>query len=299
MSMQESLISRDKIVSLKRNYRYSVGWNLMLLTVGSLIFMIGINGVVVHHSFIPGGLFGTCLLLYHKTGWFSPGILFFLINIPLCVVGWFLVSRRFVLYSVYTATVVTVLSETLVLDLGIHEQIYAALAGGFLVGAGGGIILRSIGSSGGLDIVAIILYKFYNIGIGKFFMFYNVVLFAFVFTEYTADIFVASILLVFISSKALDHFLTFFNQRKVVYVISDFSDKIAAVVTEEMKMGATFIQGKGAYSGKEKRILMAITNNIQLKKLEELVFTIDDEALFIVENSYDVIGSSFGKRKIY
>lgn len=299
MGMRDKLNTREALVSLTRNYRYSVGWNLMLLTVGSLIFITGINGVVIHHNFIPGGLFGTCLLIYYKTGWLSPGILFFLINIPLCVLGWFLVSRRFVLYSVFTAAVVSVLSETLVIDLKIHEQIYAALAGGFLVGAGGGIILRSIGSSGGLDIVAIILYKYYNIGVGKFFMFYNVVLFTFVFTEHTADIFVASILLVFISSKALDHFLTFFNQRKVVYVISDLSDEIAEVVTEKMKMGATFIQGKGAYSGKEKRILMAITNNIQLKKLEELVFTIDDEALFIVENSYDVIGSSFGKRKIY
>lgn len=287
------------LTRLKKSYRYSIGWNLMLLTVGSLVFMVGINGIVIHHSFIPGGLYGACLLLYHQTGWLSPGLLFFATNIPLCVLGWFLVSRRFVLYSIYTAAIITVLSEILVLDLGIHEQIYAAMAGGFIVGAGGGIILRSIGSSGGLDIVAIILNRYYNIGIGKFFMFFNCVLFAVVFAQYSADVFVASILLVFISSKALDYFLTFFNQRKVVYVISDRSPDIAAVITEEMHMGATFIQGKGAYSGREKQILMAITNNIQLKRLEETVFSFDEHALFIVENSFDVIGSNFRKRKIY
>jgi len=297
--MQEILGGAKALTTLKKSYRYSVGWNLMLLTVGSLIFMVGINGIVVHHSFIPGGLYGACLLLYQQTAWLSPGLLFFAINIPLCVLGWFMVSRRFVLYSVYTAAVITVLSEIIIVDLGIHEQIYAAIAGGFIVGAGGGIILRSIGSSGGLDIVAIILNKYYNIGIGKFFMFFNCVLFAFVFAEHSADVFVASILLVFISSKALDYFLTFFNQRKVVYVISDRNTDIAAVITEKMQMGATFIQGKGAYSGKEKQILMAITNNIQLKKLEETVFSFDEHALFIVENSFDVIGSSFRKRKIY
>lgn len=284
---------------MNQKYRYTVGWNLLLLTVGSIIFVIGINGVVVHHNFISGGLYGACLLIHYKTGWLSPGLLFLLFNIPLCLVGWLLVSRRFVLYSIYTALVLTAASEFIIIDLGIHEQIYAAIAGGFLVGAGSGIILRSVGSAGGLDIIAVILYKHFNLGLGKFFLAFNGVLFTFVAAGYSSDIFVASILLVFISSRALDYFLTFFNQRKVVYVISDLSDSIAEKVTSKMKMGATFIQGKGVYSGKDKKILMAITNNIQLKKLEELVFNIDEHALFIVENSYDVIGSNFRKRKIY
>lgn len=284
---------------MKLSYKYTVGYNLLLLTVGSIIFIIGINGVVVHHNFITGGLYGACLFLYYKTGWLSPGLLFLLCNIPLCIIGWILISKRFVLYSIYAALVVTIASELITFDLGIHEQIYAAIAGGFLCGAGSGIILRSIGSSGGLDIIAIILLKYYNIGIGKFFMAFNTVLFTFVVAEYSADIFVASVLLVFIAAKSLDYFLAFFNERKVVYVISDFSEMIAQKVTEEMKMGATFLQGTGAYSGKDKKILMAITNNIQLKKLEEVVFNVDEDALFIVENSYDVIGSTFRRRKIY
>lgn len=299
MTLHEPILRTLKDIPQKRHYRYSVPWNLLLLSVGSLIFMAGINGIVVHHNFIPGGLFGTCLLIYYKTGWLSPGIIYFLLNIPLCILGWFLVSKRFVLYSVYTAVLVTLLAELMVIDLGIDQQIYAAIAGGFLCGAGCGIILRSIGSSGGLDIAAIIVNKYFNVGIGKFFMAYNCALFALVFAGYGPDILVASILLVFITSKALDYFLTFFNQRKVVYVISDIGEAIGEAVTSKMNMGATFIQGKGAYSGKEKPILMTVTNNIQLKRLEELVFTLDDEALFIVENSYDVIGSNFRKRKIY
>ena len=294
------MLKADKILpAVKKGYRSSVVWNLFLLTVGSIVYMAGINGVVVHQTFIPGGLYGTCLLIFYKTEWLSPGYIYFILNIPLCILGWFMVSKRFVLYSIYTVILVTVLSEVMVFDLGIDEQIYAAVAGGFLCGAGAGIILRSIGSAGGLDIAAIIINKYFNIGVGKFFMAYNCVLFSLVLASYSPDIFIASILLVFISTKALDYFLTFFNQRKVVYVISDMSEEIAAQVTREMKMGATFIQGKGAYSGEDKKILMTITNNIQLKKLEELVFTLDEFALFIVENSYDVIGSSFRKRKIY
>ncbi len=284
---------------LLRKYKYSVGWNIFLLTIGSFFFILGINGIVVHHTFITGGLYGACLLIYYKFGILSPGILYLLFNIPLCILGWFLVSKRFVLYSIYATLVLTLLSEVVTVDFGIREQIYAAIAGGFLCGAGSGIILRSLGSAGGLDIIAIVINKFFNFGIGKFFMIFNTILFAFVIVNYNADIFVASILLVFISSKSLDYFLSLFNQRKVVYVISDMAEQIATVVINELKLGATFIQAKGAYSGKEKKILMAITNNIQLKRLEEAVFTFDEHALFIVENSYDVIGSTFRRRKIY
>ncbi len=282
-----------------REFRYSWGWNLFLLTTGSIIFVIGINGIVIHHRFITGGVYGACLLLYYKTHWLTPGYLYFFVNIPLCILGWVLVSRRFLLYSMYAVVVITMASELLSIDFGIKQQIYAAIAGGFLCGAGGGIVLRSLGSAGGLDIVAVIVNKYFNIGIGKVSLIFNCILFSLLISTYGADIFIASIILVFVSSSSLDYFLSLFNQRKVVYVVSDKSTEMAKMVTQELKLGATFIKGKGAYSGKDKDILLTITNNIQLKKLEEAVFMIDSHALFIVENSYDVIGSTFGKRKIY
>lgn len=290
---------RHSVGSKLQNIKFSIPWNLFLLTVGSVIYVIGINGIIVHHNFIPGGLYGLCLFIFYKTDLFSPGIWYLILNFPLCILGWMLVSRRFVLYTIYAILVITLASELISIDLGIHEQIYAAIAAGFICGAGSGIILRSLGSSGGLDVIAIIFNKYFNLGIGKTFLIFNLVLFSLVISNYGADIVIASIILTFITSNSLDYFLALFNQRKIVYVISDFSEDIARTIMKEMKIGATFIKGRGAYSGKDKEILMAITNNIQLKRMEEKVFTIDSDALFIVENSYDVIGSSFKKRKIY
>ncbi len=282
-----------------QNFKFSVPWNLFLLTVGAVIFVIGVNGIIIHHNFIPGGLYGLCLFIFYKTDLFSPGVWYLFLNLPLCVLGWMLVSRRFVLYTLYSVLVITFASEFITINLGIHEQIYAAIAAGFVCGAGCGIMLRSLGSAGGLDIIAIIFNKYFNIGIGKTFLIFNLVLFSLVISNYSTDIFIASIILTFITSNSLDYFLSLFNQRKIVYVISESSKEIAKTIMKEMKIGATFIKGRGAYSGRNKDILMAITNNIQLKRLEETVFTIDSDALFVVENSYDVIGSSFKKRKIY
>lgn len=282
-----------------KEFRYSWGWNLILLTIGSIIFVVGINGIVIHQGFITGGAYGACLLIYYKTHLLTPGYWYFLINIPLCILGWLFVSKRFVLYSIYAVLIITLASELIKIDFGIHQQIYAAIAGGFICGAGGGVVLRSLGSAGGLDIVAVILNKYFNIGIGKVGLVFNFILFSLLVSTYGSDIFIASIILVFVSSSSLDYFLSLFNQRKVVYVVSDQTCKIADVITQEMKIGATFIKARGAYSGKEKDIIMTITNNLRLKRLEEAIFTIDSHALVIVENSYDVIGSTFGRRKIY
>lgn len=277
----------------------SVLWNLVLLTLGSLVFAVGAQAILVHHKFIIGGLFGTGLLLYYKSNLFSPGIWYLILNIPLLIAGWVFLSRRFFLYSLYGVCTLSLFSEILTLDFAIHDQLYAAVAGGAICGVGAGINLRSRGSGGGLDIIAIILHQRFNFGVGKFYMLYNVVLFAFVFSQYQPDIVIASIILTFISSISLEHVLALFNQRKIVYILTDNHNELIDVIAQDLHQGATLLEATGAYTGKRMQMVMTITNNLQLKRLEERVFDIDPQALFIVENSFNVIGSNFGKRKIY
>ena len=274
-------------------------WNLLLITSGSLVFAFGAKAVLVHHNFIMGGLFGTALLISYQTDFLSPGVLYLIMNIPVMVVGYLFVSRKFFLYSIYAVAVVTVGSELITYDLRVQQQLYAAIVGGIICGAGSGIILRSVGSGGGLDIVAVILNQKFNLGIGKFYFFYNALLFSFTLTLYEIDLVVASLILTFISSTAMEYVLTLFNQRKVVYILSDYGRVIADIIIKELRQGVTIINAQGAYTGKDKKMLMTVTNNLQVKRLEEKVFALDPNALFIVENSFNVIGSGLGKRKIY
>ena len=284
---------------MHRNPTSSILWNLVLLTMGSVLFALGINGAVINNSFITGGLYGATLLIYYKTQLLSPSLWYLIFNIPLFVLGWFFVGRRFFWYSLYGMLVITLATQWITIDFQIKDQLYAAIAGGIVSGAGSGIILRSIGSAGGLDIAAIMLNTRFNFGIGKVYMLFNVLLFGLTMSFYSPDIIIASIILVFISSTTVEHVLSLFNQRKIVYVISEKNEAIAKTFSEVFRQGATFIKAKGAFSGNDRLILMAITNNLQLKKLENAVFNVDEHALFIVENSFNVIGSTFGKRKIY
>ncbi len=277
----------------------SVPWNLLLITIGSTVFSLGVNGVVMHNDFITSGIYGLAILTQHKSGLLSPPLWYFIFNIPLFTLGWFFLSRRFFFYSLYGVVLVTLLTKFLSIDFRIDEQIYAAIAGGVLCGGGAGITLRSLGSGGGLDIIAILLNSRYNIGVGKVGLGANIILFSLAFTTYTPDSVIASLILVFITSITTEKVISLFNQRKVVYIISDHHEKIFAYFKDELHQGATYIKAKGAFSGKDKFIIMAITNNLQLKKLESAVFQADEQALFIVENSFNVIGSNFGRRKIY
>jgi uncharacterized membrane-anchored protein YitT (DUF2179 family) len=282
-----------------KDFAYSPAWNLFLITSGALLFALGSKAIVLHHQFITGGIFGISLLAFYQTQWLSAGIWYFLLNVPLFILGWVLVSRRFLLYSLYAMLVTTVGYELIDLHIHIENQLYAAIAGGVICGTGSGVILRSLGSGGGLDIIAVILYQKYNLGIGRFFFLFNLVLFAYSLFQMNTDLVIASMILVFISSTMVDYTLSIFSQRKVVYIISEKYQDIAQVILKDLKRGATIIKAEGAYSGKERNMLMTITNNVQLKRLEEVVFTIDADAMFIVENTFNVIGSTFGKRKLY
>jgi uncharacterized membrane-anchored protein YitT (DUF2179 family) len=282
-----------------QQFRYSMAWNLFLITLGSVLFAVGAKGIVVHQTFITGGVFGAGLLVYYATDWLSPGIWFVLLNLPLFVIGWVLVSRRFFLYSLCAMVLTTIAYEVIELNCGIHNQLYAAVAGGIVCGAGGGIVLRSLGSGGGLDIIAVVLNQRFNIGVGRVYLMFNAVLFAFALARLETDLIIASLILVFISSVAVEYVLSMFSQRKIAYIISDRNDDISRAILNELKRGATLIRARGAYTGQDRDILMTITNNVQLKRLEEVVFTADANALFIVENTFNVIGKGFGQRKTY
>jgi uncharacterized membrane-anchored protein YitT (DUF2179 family) len=284
---------------LHREIVYSVPWNLMLITTGALIYSVALKGIAEPHGFVPAGLFGVSVLIHTLTDTLGAGLWYLLLNIPMFALSWILISRRFLLYSLY-AMLVTAVSYTLFeIDLGIRDQLYAAITCGALSGAGAGIVLRSLGSNGGLDVLGVILWQRYNIGLGKFYFIFNFILFGFCFLILDTDLIIASLILVFVSSAAVDYCLSMFSQRKMALIISSRADDIAEEVMSSLRIGATFLVGRGAYKKEERKVLMTVINNIQLKRLEELVFTHDPHALFIVENTFTVIGSTFAKRKIY
>lgn len=283
----------------KSRYVYSVFWNCGLIAIGSLIQAIALKAVGTPHNFVPGGLFGVGSLIYYKTNFLNPGQLYLLLNVPMFILGYIFISRRFLWYSALAMGLISAFYQLINFQIQIGNQLYAALVFGVMLGAGVGVVLRSLGSNGGLDVVAVILNQKYNIGLGKVYFVFNGMLFSVSFISLENDLVIASMIAMFVCSAAVDYVLSMFNERKLTFIITDNPDEIAKQVMTYLKIGTTLLPAIGAYRRQQKTVLMVVINNIQLKRLEEIVFTLDEHALFIVENTFSVLGSTFSRRKIY
>ncbi len=277
----------------------TIPWNLFLIFTGALVFAVGVKAVALPHEFISGGMSGLSLLVYYGTKWLSPGIWYFIINVPIFLVGWVFISRRFFLYSIFGMLTLSWAIDQIQFTIPVHDPMLAAIAGGTIIGAGAGITLHSLGSSGGNDVIAVLLNQKFNIRMGTFFFGFNLLLFSFSLGILDVDRVLYSLVMSFVTAQMLDYVLTFFNQRKIAFIISDASEQIAAAINERLRRGGTFLYGRGTYTRKHRKIVMTVLNNFELKRLEELVFEIDPEAFVIIERTYNVLGRGFSHRKVY
>jgi uncharacterized membrane-anchored protein YitT (DUF2179 family) len=282
-----------------QNITYSVPWNLFLITVGSVILAVGLKSIIIPHGMITGGISGLSILLLYYSGVLTPGLWFLILNIPIFVIGWKFISKRFLYYSLFGTIVLTISIDLANFKIEIADPWLAALAGGILFGAGAGIVFRSLGSSGGNDIISILLNQKLGIRIGTYNFVFSFVLFLFSFGTMETDLILYSMATSYIASQVMESCMTLFNQRKMVIIISEKSRPIADEIIKKINRGATFLKGEGAYTGASKDIILTVVNTFQIKRIEEVVFNIDPDAFLITENTFNVLGKGFSKRKVY
>ena len=277
----------------------TIPWNLFLILTGSVVFAVGVKAVALPQEFISGGMSGLCLLIYYWTQWLSPGIWYFIMNVPIFIIGWLMISRRFFFYSIFGMLTLSWAIDQIHFTVPVHDPMLAAIAGGAILGTGAGITLHSLGSSGGNDVIAVLLNQKFNVRMGTFFFLFNLILFGFSLGVLDVDRVLYSLVMSFVTSQVLDHVLTLFNQRKIVFIISEASETIAQAINERLKRGGTFLYGRGTYTRKRRKIVMTVLNNFELKRLEEIVFEKDPNAFVIIERTFNVLGRGFSRRKIY
>jgi uncharacterized membrane-anchored protein YitT (DUF2179 family) len=282
-----------------RSLTMGAPWNLFLLTLGGTVLGIAMKGVIIAHGFVSGGIYGAGILLFYAGAGLSPAIWYAIFNAVTVAVGWRLISRRFILYSLYGMGVVTISSQYSPWIAPIHDTMLAAIVGGCLSGAGMSIMLRSFGSDGGITIIAIILNQRYDIKLGFFNLVFNVVLFCLSLLIMEVDEVLYSMVMVFVQSSLLDYSMRVVNQRKLVFIISTHADEIANDIMYVLHRGCTFLPSWGAYTNQERKLIMTVVHNFQLKRLEALAYQKDPAAFLIIESTYNVLGQGFSSRHTY
>ena len=143
------------------------------MAVGSTLCAIAINGILIPHKFLSGGFVGLALVTYYLFPLLPVDWLYFLFNLPLFALGWMYVGRRFFLYSMAGTILFTGAVRCAHMSLPVQDPILAALLAGLIGGTGAGIILRSLGSAGGVDILSVILLQRFSIRLGSTILGFN------------------------------------------------------------------------------------------------------------------------------
>jgi uncharacterized membrane-anchored protein YitT (DUF2179 family) len=289
---------------LKSRHKYFTGFkslagNVGLIFIGSLIYVIGMKSILIPAGLLSGGVAGIAVLLYYLYPGVNFGLLYFILNIPMIIIGWIHVSRRFMIYTVIGIVTFSAMASMIQLPPpDITDPILSALYSGIICGTGAGIILRSLGSAGGLDVLVVVLNKKYGLRPGTVYSLTNILIIGAGAFFHDFELSLYSIIFVYTSGRVIDAVLTGFNRRKSIMIISDKPEIIAKEILVREDRGVTFFNGTGAYSGRDKKVIFTIMSLTELPKMKELVFSIDPNAFMVINDTLEVLGKRHGKLKV-
>lgn len=267
--------------------------------IGSFIFGIGIISFIGPANIAPGGVSSIALMINH----FIPvpiGLTSFLINVPLLILSFLYLGKRFTFKTIRTLGINTVVIDLIVtplIPIYSGDRLLGSLYGGVLVGAGLALIFLRGSTTGGTDIVSFLLQKFVpSFSIGRAMMIIDGSVIAasmLVYRDIESGLF--GIISLFTMTQVLDGIIYGVDKGCLVTVISPKNRQIAERIISEMDRGATFLKGEGGYSHEEKDVLLCAVRQVQFTRLKSIIYQEDRDAFIIVSDVGQILGEGFKK----
>ena len=270
--------------------------DLLYTVAGAAILAVGVSCFVGPAQIAPGGVSGLSILVNFLTD-LPVGAVNLAFNIPLILLAWKFLGRRFTLRTLVTVLIQSVLMDVITLWIPVYtgERIMAALFGGVASGVGLALVFMRGSTTGGTDIVSRLLQlRYRHLSIGRLLFSVDVVVLLLsvaVFRNIEAGLY--GMIAIFASGKVLDNILYGLDTGKVLLVVSGKNQEIAARIRETLKRGVTFLHGSGAWSGAERQVLLCAVRAQQCYRVEEIVRGVDKEAFVIVLEATEIAGEGF------
>lgn len=291
-----------------------------LITLGILLYVTGWAVFLVPNNLVGGGVSGVASIIQYGTrGFIKIGTTYFVINAILLVIALFTLGKSFGGKTVFAVILASVglnvfqdlipaeIIQTLAIDNG---KLMSTIMGGIMVGVGIGLTMSQGGSSGGTDIIALIVNKYRNVSPGRMILLMDVVIIlsSMLVPSYTADgallpwtekvtTVVYGFILVMVNSTVIDLYLSGSRQSVQVFILSKKYEQIADTITHELRRGVTVLDGKGWYTKHSTEVLMVITRKTDLSILLRAIKSIDPDAFLSVSSVTGVYGKGFDQIK--
>ena len=267
-----------------------------VITLGSLLYALAYNIFYAPNLVAMGGLTGLGQVLNALIPVLPVGTTVFVMNVPLFFLGWKFIGGHLLVSSLYAMTFSSFAIDVMdmIYQFPPMDTMLAAIFGGALLGAGIGLVFAKGATTGGTDLIALLLkLKFAWLPMGTLVLipdFIVIVLAAVAFGKVESALY--GIVSLYITTNVMDTVLYGLDSSKVAYIISDSCKEITDAVMA-MDRGATILHGEGAYSGDEKKVLMVAFKQKEIVPLKEKVNEIDPHAFLIVCDAHDVLGEGF------
>lgn len=271
-------------------------WNLFLISVGSFLCATAVNAILLPLRFFGAGFTGIALLVHYLLPAVSVALIYFILNLPVYALGWIYVGRRFFLYSIPGMIFFSLALELVHLSLPVQDKILGALLAGIFMGAGSGIILRSLGSAGGLDILSVIFLKRFSVRLGTTILVFNVAILTAGAILFSMEDALYTLIYIYVNAHMVNLIVTGLSQRKSILIISPCWEEISKMIMEKIQRGVTILNGRGAYTGKEQNVLYTVITFRELARLKKSIQDIDPTALVIVSETLEVMGQRIGNQ---
>ncbi|MFK3986635.1 MULTISPECIES: YitT family protein [Exiguobacterium] len=271
----------------------------LLLLLGAFIFAVGLEAFLVPNQIIDGGIVGVSIITSYLTDT-KLAIWLVLFNIPFIFFGYRQIGKTF---AVVTLLAITLMSGFTILLHSVEpftdDLLLSTVFGGFLLGAGVGLVIRAGGSLDGTEILAVSFTDRLPFSVGEIVMFFNIFILGMAGFVFSWDRAMYSLLTYFIAFKTIDIVLEGIDQSKAAWIITTSPDDVGQAIMDRLGRGVTYLHGEGAYTGDGKKVVFTVISRLEETKLKDILDDYDEKAFLAIGNIHDVRGGQFKKKNIH
>ncbi|MGM8214736.1 YitT family protein [Bacillaceae bacterium W0354] len=266
---------------------------LIYIIVGSFIVALAYNGFLLPNYVAAGGVSGISTILEAMFG-FEPAYVIWAINIPILMIGFFIVGRASALRSVAGSLILPFfVFITRHIEPFSDQLLLAAIFGGIGVGVGLGIVYLGDASTGGTSLIAQMIHKLTNISLGTSLVLIDGLIVIAAIFVFSLEAGLFALICLYMTSKSINIVQTGFNQTKTTLIITSKHIEVQEAIYQQVDRGVTRITAQGGFTEEERPVLMCVVNQMEMGKLKRTVKQVDKEAFVIVMDSSEVLGRGF------
>jgi len=270
--------------------------DVLICGIGCCLFALSLIAFTVPNQIAPGGFTGISTILNYLFD-LPIGLTIFILNIPIMIIAWKMLGIKFIIKSIVVTTALSIIIDVFATFVPAYEgdRLLASLFGGVISGGGLALIFIRGATSGGTDILAKLLrLKWPHISMGQVILIsdlFVVILSGIVFRSFESALY--AVIVIFSSSRVIDYVLYGTGHGKMLLVFTEHAKEISEAITIELHRGVSIVDIKGAYTGKQKSMLICAVRSNEVARITRIAKHFDEQPFILVSEVGEILGQGF------